>query len=137
MSFQFLSERLRFAAPLIVLPLLLNTSPALAEPATIEDMNLYTKIAALNVCISRSADISFDKAVGIAGETIAQVILGQHNGAIEQIGPESLTIEELRKGSINSAAIGVVDICPKLAPDDVVDKVKAAIKANQGSKNTN
>jgi hypothetical protein len=90
-------------------------------------MSLYTRIAAINTCISRSAGIDFDKSVGIAGETIAQVLLGQHKGLIQQVGAKPLTIEELRKGSINSAVIGAYELCPKLVPDEVANKVKAAL----------
>lgn len=114
-------------APLLALPLLLAPGAALADPATPAEMSLYTRIAAINTCISRSAGIDFDKSVGIAGETIAQVLLGQHKGLIQQVGAKPLTIEELRKGSINSAVIGAYELCPKLVPDEVANKVKAAL----------
>lgn len=114
-------------APLLALPLLLAPGAAFADPATPAEMSLYTRIAAINTCISRSAGIEFDKSVGIAGETIAQVLLGQHKGLIQQVGTKPLTIEELRKGSINSAVIGAYELCPKLVPDDVASKVKAAL----------
>jgi hypothetical protein len=92
-------------------------------------MGLYTRIAAINVCIARTAGTEFDKAVAIAGETIAQVIQGQHGGVIQQVGTKPLTIEELRKGSINSAVLGAVQICPKEVPADVTKKVNDLIKA--------
>ncbi len=92
-------------------------------------MGLYTRIGAINVCIARTAGIEFDKAVAIAGETIAQVIQGQHGGVIQQVGTKPLTIEELRKGSINSAVLGAVQICPKEVPADVTKKVNDLIKA--------
>jgi len=91
-------------------------------------MNLYTRIAAVNVCIARAAGVEFDKAVGVAGETIAQVIQGQHQGQIQQVGPKALSIEELRKGSVNSAVIGAAELCPKSVPPDVKAKVDAALK---------
>ncbi|WP_255003849.1 cAMP phosphodiesterase [Cyanobium sp. HWJ4-Hawea] len=129
------------ALPLLGLPLLMFQAPAQAAPgqaevagapATEADMNLYTRIAAVNVCIARGAGVEFDKAVGIAGETIAQLILGQHGGSIAQVGPSPLTIDQLRKGSINSAVLGAVEICPKEVPADVIAKVQAALKAQQG-----
>jgi hypothetical protein len=124
-----LSPRTRalLAAPLLVLPLLLAPTAALAAPATPAEMNLYTRIAAVNACISRSAGIDFDKAVGIAGETIAQLILGQHQGLIQQVGTKPLTLDELRKGSINSAVIGAFEICPKQVPPEVAKKVQEAL----------
>ncbi len=117
------------AAPLVLLPLLVQPAVAQAAPATEADMGLYTRIGAINVCIARTAGIEFDKAVAIAGETIAQVIQGQHGGVIQQVGTKPLTIDELRKGSINSAVLGAVQICPKEVPADVTKKVNDLIKA--------
>ena len=91
-------------------------------------MNLYTRIAALNVCIARAAGTDFDKAVAIAGETIAQVIQGGHQSQIAQVGTKPLSIEELRRGSINSAVLGAVEVCPNEVPADVKAKVEEAVK---------
>jgi hypothetical protein len=121
-------------APLVVMPLLLAPVSAHAAPATQAEMGLYTRIAAVNVCISRAAGIDFDKSVGIAGETIAQLILGQHKGEIQQVGAKALTIEELRRGSINSAVLGAADICPKQVPADVMKKVQEAVKQQGAGK---
>lgn len=125
------SRRL-LAATLLTVPFTLLPAAAQTAPATEADMSLYTRIAAVNVCISRGASVEFDKAVGIAGETIAQVIQGVHGGLIKQVGTKPLTIEELRRGSVNSAVIGAVEICPKQVPADVVKRVQDAIK-QQGS----
>ncbi len=123
-----------FLAPLLVLPLLLVPAAALAAPATEAEMNLYTRIAAVNVCIARGAGVPFDKAVGIAGETIAQLIQGQHDGVISQVGAKPLSIDDLRKGSINSAVLGAAEICPKEVPADVMAKVQDAIKQSPDAK---
>jgi hypothetical protein len=95
--------------------------------ATQADMNLYARIAAVNACIYRSAGVEFDRSVGIAGETIAQLILGQHQGLIKQVGGKSLTLEELRKASISSAVVGAYEICPKQVPSAVAAKVRDAL----------
>lgn len=116
------------ASPLLALPVLLAGPAAQAAPATQAEMGLYTRIAAVNVCIARSAGIDFDKAVGVAGETIAQLILGQHQGQIQQVGTQALTIEQLRKGAVNSAVLGAAEICPKSVPPEVMKKVEAALK---------
>lgn len=118
-------------APLLTLPLLMAPTAALAAPATEAEMNLYTRIAAVNVCIARAAGVEFDKAVGIAGETIAQLIQGQHGGAIQQVGSKPLSLDDLRKGSINSAVLGAAEVCPKEVPADVMKRVQEAIKRNQ------
>jgi hypothetical protein len=113
---------------LLPLALLLVPAAACAGPASEADMSLYTRIGALNVCIARAADITFDQAVAVAGETIAQVIQGQHDGAIAQVGERALTIEELRKGAINSAVLGAVEVCPEEVPAEVRSKVEQVLK---------
>lgn len=115
---------------LLLLPLALTLAPvaAVAAPASEADMSLYTRIGALNVCIARAAGIEFDKAVAVAGETIAQVIQGQHEGTIAQVGAKPLTIDELRKGAINSAVLGAVEVCPNEVPADVRKKVEEVLK---------
>lgn len=120
------------AALALLLPLVLAGQPVLAAPANEAEMNLYTRIAAVNVCLSRAAGVDFDKSVGIAGETITQVIQGQHGGAIKQVGAKPLSLEELRQGSINSAVIGAVEVCPQQVPADVVKRVEDALKAQSG-----
>ncbi|WP_254216945.1 cAMP phosphodiesterase [Synechococcus sp. CCY 9618] len=128
MSLLLRRTRPLLVASLVVMPLLLSPTAVHAAPATPAEMGLYTRIAAVNVCISRSAGIDFDKSVGIAGETIAQLILGQHKGEIQQVGTKALTLEELRRGSVNSAVLGSAEICPKEVPADVMKKVQDAIK---------
>jgi hypothetical protein len=105
-----------------------NAGPGAATPASDAEMGLYTRIAAVNVCIARSAGIDFDKAVGIAGETIAQLIHGQHGSAIAQIGAKPLSDADLRKGAINSAVLGAAEICPKQVPAEVMKRVQEALK---------
>ena len=124
---------------LLLLPLALVLAPAsvLAAPATQADMALYTRLAALNVCIARAGGVEFDKAVAIAGETIAQVIQGQHQGRISQVSDRPLSVEELRKGSINSAVLGAVELCPKEVPDEVRKKVDEVLKITTEKAPTN
>ncbi len=124
------------ALPILALPLFLAPSAALANnaAATEAEMNLYTRIAAVNVCIARGAGVDFEKAVAIAGETIAQLIQGQHGGLIAQVGPKPLSIDDLRKGAINSAVLGASEICPKEVPADVMAKVQSALKSSPAPK---
>lgn len=134
----------------LLLPLFINPLPTAAAPANAApasgtpasgrapasdaEMGLYTRIAAVNVCISRVAGVDFDKAVGIAGETIAQLIHGEHGNAIAQLGGQPLSDAELRKGAINSAVLGAAEICPKQVPAEVMQRVQEAMKqANSGA----
>lgn len=111
----------------LALPLLLAAPPALAAPASDAEMTLYSRMAAVNACIARAAGVDFDKAVAIAGETIAQLIQGQHGGVIQQVGSTPLSLEDLRKGSINSAVLGAAEICPKEVPAEIMKRVQDAI----------
>jgi hypothetical protein len=97
-------------------------------PATQAEMNIYTRIAMLNVCIARSAGVDFNTSVAIAGESMAQLIQGQHLGQIQQVPGKILGIEELRKGSINAAVLGAAEICPQSVPPEVMKNVGAALK---------
>lgn len=128
MSFLLRHSRKLVLAPLVALPLLFAPLAVQATPATPTEMSLYTRIGALNVCISRSAGVEFDKSVAIAGETVARVIEGQHQSQIQQVGNKALTIEELRKGSINSVVLGSAELCPKQVPPEVLKKVQDALK---------
>lgn len=108
--------------------LLLLPRPSLAAPASEAQMDLYTRIAAVNVCIARAAGVEFDRAVGIAGETIAQTIQEQHGGMIAQVSGSALGAEELRRGSINSAVIAAAALCPQAVPAAVMERVQAALR---------
>jgi len=112
----------------LALPLLLAAPPALAAPASDAEMTLYSRMAAVNACIARAAGVDFDKAVAIAGETIAQLIQSQHGGAIAQVSAQPLGSDELRKGSINSAVLGAAELCPREVPADVMKRVQDALK---------
>ena len=105
-----------------------NAGPGAATPASDAEMGLYSSIAAVNVCIARDAGIDFDKAVGIAGETIAQLIQVQHGNAIAKLGGQPLSDAELRKGAVISTVLGAADICPKQVPAEVMKRVQEALK---------
>jgi hypothetical protein len=105
---------------------------AAPRPATDADMGLYTRIGAVNACIAASNGVDFNKAVGIASETVTQVLQGQHGGIIQPLGPKPLPVEDLRKGSVNSVLIGISQMCPDSMPADVRDQVQKAVKGAAG-----
>ena len=120
------------AAVLVGLGCLLRPAAALAAPASDSEMALYTRIAAVNVCIARAAGVDFDRAVGIAGETIAQLIRGRHDGAIAQVGSKPLEAAELRRGAINAAVLGAAELCADQVPAAVQQRVRAALQQAGG-----
>jgi hypothetical protein len=109
-------------------------SSAFAQgPASSDQLALYARIASVNTCLATRAGEDFEKAAGVAGETIAQLILGVHQGRIETSGTTPLTLEELRKGSINAAVIGATEICPQQVPAELSEKVKQALASQATS----
>lgn len=96
-------------------------------PASSDQLALYARIASVNTCLATRAGQDFEQAAAVAGETIAQLILGVHKGLIATSGTTPLTLEELRKGSINAAVIGATEICPKQVPADLSTKVRQAL----------
>jgi hypothetical protein len=117
-------------APLLLAALLLlPVRPALAAPATEAEMEVYTRLAALNLCIARAAGVEFDLAVGIAAETISVWIQGSHDSGVAPVSASPLSLDELRKGSVNSAVLGAAELCPDQLPDEVLRDVQQAIEA--------
>jgi len=108
-------------------------SAALTPPPAGEaEITLYGGIAGLNVCVARSAGVGFDQAVAIAGETIAQLIQCQHGSVISLVGSQPLSLDELRKGAINSALLGAVEACPDQVPEAVRKAVQASLRQVEG-----
>lgn len=96
-------------------------------PASSDQLALYARIASVNTCLATRSGEDFEQAAGVAGETIAQLILGIHKGLIATSGSTPLTLEDLRKGSINAAVIGATEICPEQVPAELSEKVKQAL----------
>lgn len=149
------SRWLAFLLGLIVLVLAPLTAPAAAlasssqaaasvpgamifeqGPASSDQLALYARIASVNTCIATRSGQDFEKAAGVAGETIAQLILGVHDGLIQTSGSTPLTLEELRKGSTNAAVIGATEICPNQVPADLTAKVKQALASAEAEQPT-
>jgi hypothetical protein len=112
-----------------VRPLPASAVPAApAPPAGEAEMILYSGIAAMNVCVARSAGVGFDQAVAIAGETIARLIQSQHGSVISLVGSQPLSLDDLRKGAINSALLGAVEACPDQVPEAVRKDLQASLR---------
>jgi hypothetical protein len=140
--FPALTALLRFPLSLMLLGLSLLPAPPLAaapapavagaaaatKPAGEAEMTLYSGIAAVNVCIARSAGVDFDQAVAIAGETIAQLLQGQHGSVISLVGSQPLSLDELRRGAMNAAVLGAVEVCPQQVPAAVLQSVQATLR---------
>ncbi|MEO1003935.1 MAG: cAMP phosphodiesterase [Cyanobacteria bacterium J06638_7] len=116
-------------APVLLAAALLPAQPALAAPATEAEMEVYTRLAALNLCIARAAGVEFDLAVGVAAETISVWIQGNHQSGVAPVSTTPLSLEDLRKGSVNSALLGAAELCPDELPKEVLRDVQQAVEA--------
>ena len=58
--------------------------------ASEKDLFLYRQMGASYLCIASKADVDFKKSLGIASATFANVIIGKHGGAIEELGNKKL-----------------------------------------------
>ena len=54
--------------------------------ASEKDLFLYRQMGASYLCIASKAEIDFNKGLGIASATFANVIIGKHGGAIKELG---------------------------------------------------
>ena len=52
--------------------------------ATEQDLFLYRQMGASYLCIASKADVDFNKGLGIASATFANVIIGKHGGIIKE-----------------------------------------------------
>ena len=58
--------------------------------ASEKDLFLYRQMGASYLCIASKAEVDFNKGLGIASATFANVIIGKHGGVIKELGKEKL-----------------------------------------------
>ena len=63
--------------------------------ASEKDLFLYRQMGASYLCIASKAKVDFNKGLGIASATFANVIIGKHGGAIKELGNEKLNEKKL------------------------------------------
>ena len=56
------------------------------QAATETDLFLYRQMGASYLCIATNAEVDFEKGLGIASATFANVITGKHEGLIKEVG---------------------------------------------------
>ena len=88
--------------------------------ATEEDLFLYRQMGASYLCIASKAEVDFNKGLGIASATFANVIIGKHGGAIEELGSEKLDEKKL----YNAGTFQIVGSALKICPESVPKKIK-------------
>ena len=104
--------------------------------ASEKDLFLYRQMGASYLCIASKAEVDFKKGLGIASATFANVIIGKHGGAIEELGNKKLDEKRLYNAGTFQIVGSGLTICPESIPKNIKNdydkKLKQLIK--QGKK---
>ena len=103
--------------------------------ASEKDLFLYRQMGASYLCIASRAEVDFDKGIGVASATFANVIVGKHGGVIEALGNEKLDEKKLYNAGTFQIIGSALKICPESIPDkikkDYEKRLKQLIKENK------
>ena len=145
MGINFCSKRLlRLIGIFLILPLTLfeiNTIDKKTKAenkfvsATEKDLFLYRQMGASYLCISSKAEVDFNKGLGIASATFANVIIGKHGGIIKELGNKSLDEKKLYNAGTFQIVGSALNICPESVPNnikkDYEKRLKQLVKENK------
>ena len=96
--------------------------------ATEEDLFLYRQMGASYLCIASKAEVDFNKGLGIASATFANVIIGKHGGAIRELGNEKLDEKKLYNAGIFQILGSALNICPESIPKNIKNDYEKRLK---------
>ena len=103
--------------------------------ASEKDLFLYRQMGASYLCIASKAEIDFNKGLGIASATFANVIIGKHGGAIKELGNEKLDQKKLYNAGTFQIVGSALNICPESIPkkikNDYEKKFKQLVKESK------
>ncbi|MBO6979600.1 MAG: Villin headpiece domain-containing protein [Prochlorococcus marinus XMU1428] len=88
--------------------------------ASEKDLFLYRQMGASYLCIASKAEVDFNKGLGIASATFANVIIGKHGGAIKELGNKKLDEKKL----YNAGTFQIVGSALKICPESIPNKIK-------------
>ena len=105
------------------------------QAATETDLFLYRQMGASYLCIATNAEVDFEKGLGIASATFANVIMGKHEGLIKEFGSEKLDQKRLYNAGTFQIVSSALNICPDNIPKEVKnsyeERLKELIKQNK------
>jgi len=87
--------------------------------ASEKDLFLYRQMGASYLCIASKAEVDFNKGLGIASATFANVIIGKHGGAIEELGNKKLDEKKLYNAGTFQIVGSALNICPESIPKNI------------------
>ena len=105
------------------------------QAATETDLFLYRQMGASYLCIATNAEVDFEKGLGIASATFANVITGKHDGLIKKVGTEKIDQKRLYNAGTFQIVSSALNICPKNIPKEIKnsyeERLKELIKQNK------
>ena len=96
--------------------------------ATEEDLFLYRQMGASYLCIASKAEVDFNKGLGIASATFANVIIGKHGGAIRELGNEKLDEKKIYNAGTYQIVGSALNICPESIPKNIKNDYEKRLK---------
>ena len=96
--------------------------------ATEKDLFLYRQMGASYLCIASKAEVDFNKGLGIASATFANVITGKHGGIIKGLGDEKLEEKKLYNAGTFQIVGSALNICPESIPNNIKNDYEKRLK---------
>ena len=96
--------------------------------ASEKDLFLYRQMGASYLCIASKAKVDFNKGLGIASATFANVIIGKHGGTIKELGKEKLDEKRLYNAGTFQIVGSALNICPESIPNDIKNDYEKRLK---------
>ena len=96
--------------------------------ASERDLFLYRQMGASYLCIASKADVDFNKGLGIASATFANVIIGKHGGVIKQLGDQKIDEKRLYNAGTFQIVGSALNICPESIPKNIKKDYEKRLK---------
>ena len=96
--------------------------------ASEKDLFLYRQMGASYLCIASKAEVPFNKGLGIASATFANVIIGKHGGAIKELGNDKLDEKKLYNAGTFQIVASALNICPESIPKNIKNDYEKRLK---------
>ena len=96
--------------------------------ASEKDLFLYRQMGASYLCIASKAEVDFNKGLGIASATFANVIIGKHGGAIKELGDKKLDEKRLYNAGSFQIVGSALNICPETIPKNIKNDYDKKLK---------
>ena len=92
------------------------------------DLFLYRQMGASYLCIASKAEVDFNKGLGVASATFANVIIGKHGGVIQELGKEKLDQKKLYNAGTFQIVGSALNICPESIPKEIKNDYEKSLK---------